>query len=124
MPEDEQTQFSTPIPLRDNGSDERPNPWTRLEAADRVYSRVHALRELLVAAAEAPNRVALQAVLEILDGDLFVALYGTLPDVRAVAAGAPIELWVQTAKGLLWPPATTFAGWPAAAGGEPAPGAG
>lgn len=103
MSDVERTDFSTPIPLRDKGSEERPNPWTRLEAADRVQSRLQTLAQLVARHQQPADRNALAAVLETLGIDARDAVWGDLEAVRRLADGAPAALWERTVHDLLWP---------------------
>lgn len=110
MEDERETQYDTPIPLRHKGSDERPNPWTRLEAADRVQSRLQTLARLVAEHQVAPDRNALVAVLETLGIAARDAVWGELGAVRAAGTGASAALWERTVHELLWPPRSRPAG--------------
>lgn len=88
MPEQERSEFATPIPLRDkpNGlpEGERPNPWSRLEAVGAIQRRLRRLRHLLVQAADPPDPAALADALDELEAQLGRALNGDLEAVTAL----------------------------------------
>jgi hypothetical protein len=105
MPEDERTVFSTPIPLRDKDSGPRPNPWTRLEAADVPRRRLNALAELIGTRGRSPDPVSLGAVVVVLAKQLEVCLRGDLRDVEDVRDGtAELADWLAEVERLLWVP--------------------
>ena|SRR5204863_3479652 len=104
MPETERTDFSTPIPLRDNGTDERPNPYSRLEAANAVLGRLRMLEGLQDEVRAAPDGLALGAIVIALAQDLRAALRGDLAAVEGVlASDHGLTQWTREVDALLWP---------------------
>lgn len=103
MPGDERTDFGTPIPLRDNGSGVRPNPWSRLEAVDVVYQRLRVLAQLTASTAGPPDEAGLAGVLEALSNDLRGAIWGSLADVERLANSAGVGRWTSSAYPIVWP---------------------
>src|ERR1700754_3912900 len=101
MPEGEHTEFSTPIPLRDN---EFPNPYSRLESCEVIRQRLRVLTELLETHG-APDPVGLTAVLEGLSSDLRGAVWGDLAGVGAALQEGREHQWRASAHRFLYPTA-------------------
>jgi hypothetical protein len=104
MPSDERTEFATPIPLRRNGSSGEPNPFSRIEAAEKVAARTTLLSTLVEAGVPPVNQVGLAAVLIQLSAALETALHGPLADVEELIENcAPLGTWGQAVGDVLWP---------------------
>ena len=107
MPEPDDMQYATPIPLRDNGFDGKgapmPNPFTRLEAIRVVELRLALLATLAADVGRPADKVGLAGVLESLALALHECVWGDLATVEAVRDGARLDDWVLTAKDLIWP---------------------
>jgi hypothetical protein len=87
------TQFDRPIPLRDKGSEppeeERPNPWSRLEAVSSVRERLGWLAEHLIGEWEVVAGADVGQVIDQLADELHTALWGPLGAVDRVRHRVP-----------------------------------
>lgn len=88
MPENERTQFSTPIPLRDNGIESMttpmPNPYTRLEAVGALHRHLHRVLADLAPTPDTFLEVALHALAVGTEEMLTACIWGDLAAVEAV----------------------------------------
>jgi hypothetical protein len=106
MPGDSETQYDRPVSLRDNETRPRPNPWTRLEAAEIPRERLRALITYLDHRARQPDINGLIGVVTVLADQLDVCLKGDLTAVEDVRDGtAELETWFTAVESVVYPTA-------------------
>lgn len=100
MSDRERTEYGTPIPLRGNetgpGEEERPNPWSRLEAVSAVRERLGWLAEHLTGDWEVVGGADVGVLVDQLADELHTALWGSLVDVERVRHRVPKQQLVAT----------------------------